>query len=277
MKNRGRIRKTGLPLFWAAFAAATTLAACNQEDRFSAELRDMRIQLADLNRKVADQNVRFEEMNNRLYILEDRVSQEGAESTAPDETKDLKVVKLVPGARTPAAGSETLTSQGETVTTDSKGQPPPKLISNWNLSGSSGGKDAARADAKGDLLREYEAALELYRAGRYAEAVAAFGQFVVKHGKTSYADNATFWMGVCFYEQSEYALAIGEFEKLERYPQSNKRADALYYLGLSHKQLGDQAAADKAWRELLETFPASDSAKLVRGESQSAPDAAAKP
>ena len=54
---------------------------------------------------------------------------------------------------------------------------------------------------------------------RGAGAHALFEDFVRANPTHEYADNAYYWMGECFYGQTEFALAIGEFQKVaEMYP-----------------------------------------------------------
>ena len=255
-------------LFWWMIAAVM-YCGCGASERQEARLEDLTDQVAELNRNMTDAHVRIEELNNRLFLIQNRIDEELYNKSGNSPPSDLKVVKLVPeGSDEKVESSKTLTSGGESgYKGNIGGSEEPKVHSNWEM-GSLAGGASGTAEKKGKpsaVRRDYEKALELYHAKRYKEAIEAFAGFQRDHGENRYTDNAVFWTGVSHFEKGEYELAIRDFRKVGELPGSNKIPDALYYLGLSQAKKGDIASAEATWKKLQRLYPDSDAArKAVR-------------
>ena len=61
---------------------------------------------------------------------------------------------------------------------------------------------------------EYEAALAVFRTGKFPDAVAAFQAFVRKYPQSGYLPSARFWLGNAQYATRDYKSAIDNFKAL---------------------------------------------------------------
>jgi len=236
------------------------------ENHQAAEMADLKLRVAELNRQVTDAHVRIEDLNNRVFILQEQLENQ---PTAFRERPpgNLKQVKLVPKKQEakPANTGNSLTLTPKNDYNNQVKNNSSVLISNWPPSGPIVEKDSRQKEA-GIIQREYERALKLYREKQYNQAIVAFGQLIKRHKANSYTDNAVFWTGVCYVEQNEYTLAIAEFKKILGFKKSNKRADAMYYLGICFRQNGDEQSAVKYWKQIISEFPKSDAADKARAK-----------
>ncbi len=118
--------------------------------------------------------------------------------------------------------------------------------------------------AKG-VAADYKAALELYRASMYAEAEAAFSDFLSAYPKSDYADNALYWKGEASYDRGHYADALASFTAvIERYAGGNKAPDALLKVGLCYDKLDDKQNARDVLSRLIEAYPGARASDIAR-------------
>lgn len=81
----------------------------------------------------------------------------------------------------------------------------------------------------------------------------------------SYAANAEYWLGEALSSQGRNEEALAHFRNVEaRYPRHHKNADALLRTGMILKLQGDAAGAGKAFRQVVQRFPSSAAADLIR-------------
>ncbi len=126
---------------------------------------------------------------------------------------------------------------------------------------------AANAEVKPatpEQQKDYDAAFELMKQGKYAAAVKAFRDFNAKHPHNGLADNAQYWIAEGTYVQRQYKQALDEFTKLvSAYPHSQKQPDALLKIGYTHYELGAYDKARKTLNEVVMRFPNTTVAKLA--------------
>ena len=129
--------------------------------------------------------------------------------------------------------------------------------------------DTSTARPKEDPMAMYQRAFTLFQAKNWNDAMLSFEDFVRANPTHEYADNAYYWMGECFYGQTEFALAIGEFQKVaEMYPGGNKVPDALLKIGMSYVSLNNSKSAEKTFRQLVDAYPQSEAAGLAKQKLQ---------
>ncbi|MFO7565503.1 MAG: tol-pal system protein YbgF [Enhygromyxa sp.] len=122
-----------------------------------------------------------------------------------------------------------------------------------------------KRDRNGGVIKSYEAAMALYKDGRYSEAEQAFGAIVSAHPNHDYADNALYWQGEAAYDQAHYADALAAFTKVvERYGGGNKAPDALLKIGLCYGRLGDAANARDVLTQLIAAYPSANASKIAK-------------
>lgn len=112
---------------------------------------------------------------------------------------------------------------------------------------------------------QYEYAKMLYEKGNYYLATEAFQTVIFRFHGTSLADSVAFYVGMCYYNQKEYLLAVGEFKRLRlNYPSSPLVDEAHYMIAKSYFQdtphnIGlEQEGVKDAIREIenfFEDFP----------------------
>ena len=107
-----------------------------------------------------------------------------------------------------------------------------------------------------NVSRDYEDLLQRYRSGDCQETLLEFDAFQKKYSDSSFADNALYWMGECYFSSRDYRLAVAEYQKLiSLYPGENKVADALYRLGLCYKAMESADKANVYFKRVVNEFP----------------------
>jgi tol-pal system protein YbgF len=113
--------------------------------------------------------------------------------------------------------------------------------------------------------RDYDDALALMDQKDYRGGIARFKEFLKKHPKSEYADNAQYWVGEGHYALREFDQAILEFDAVRRqYPTGDKVPAALLKLGFAFAELGDRVDARLILRELIVRYPESEEALKAR-------------
>ncbi|MGE0546439.1 MAG: tol-pal system protein YbgF [Kofleriaceae bacterium] len=119
-------------------------------------------------------------------------------------------------------------------------------------------------DTGGDAPNDYRSAVELVRAGKHTDAVAALRAFLTKFPRHEYADNAQYWLGEAFYAQRDYSHALAEFRVvIETYPRGNKVPDALLKVGFCYGALGQHDKARAVLEQVVTLYPNTEPAALA--------------
>lgn len=113
--------------------------------------------------------------------------------------------------------------------------------------------------------RDYEAALAVFRAGKFAEAGTAFGNFVRQYPQSGYVPSARFWLGNAQYAARDYKEAIANFKSLLAAAPDHARApEAALSIANCQIELKDQRAARKTLEDLLRVYPNSEAAAAAK-------------
>jgi tol-pal system protein YbgF len=116
---------------------------------------------------------------------------------------------------------------------------------------------------------QYDKALAILREGRYAEAAAAFNRFLADHPGSSYADNASYWLGETYYVTRDFDQAMATFSKLvEFHPQSPKVPDTRLKIGFIHYENKDWSAARQELGVVVNDYPGTTAARLANDRLQ---------
>jgi tol-pal system protein YbgF len=122
----------------------------------------------------------------------------------------------------------------------------------------------AASEHGGDAAAEYRAAVELVKAAKYDDALAALRAFISRYPHHDYADNAQYWLGEAFYAQKDYPRALSEFRRVvEVYPRGNKVPDALLKVGYCYQAMGQGEKARAVLEQVVNTYPKSEPATLA--------------
>jgi TolA-binding protein len=92
--------------------------------------------------------------------------------------------------------------------------------------------------------------------GKLDLAVQEYTEFLKWYGDYPQASQAKYQIAQIYYAQKEYESAVKEFDELiQKYPDSQKMPEILYYKGMSLKELGRANQAADAFSELRKRFP----------------------
>lgn len=120
------------------------------------------------------------------------------------------------------------------------------------------GVESASFQGDGSPTEVYLQAFGDYASGRYQTAINGFETFLQRYPNNSYASNAQFWLGDCYFNQQQYPLAIQEFERvLNDYQGAPKNPDALLKIAIAQLQLGETEEARQAIDTLGRQYPKS--------------------
>lgn len=111
----------------------------------------------------------------------------------------------------------------------------------------------------------YRSGLAKLRAGERDAAVLILYELIANHPSHPLRESAQFLVADIFYTQKDLRGALAEFEGLlAAVPGGQKTADALLKIGLCQRGLGDEAAAQKTWEQVVKDFPKSTAARQAR-------------
>ncbi len=116
---------------------------------------------------------------------------------------------------------------------------------------------AARSRLPAGTPKErYDFAYKLLVQGEYAEAEAAFKEFIAAHPQDGLAGNAQYWVGETYYVRGQFEPAASAFlQGYQGYPKNAKAPDSLLKLGMSLTALKKTAEACAAYGQLAKEFP----------------------
>ena len=122
---------------------------------------------------------------------------------------------------------------------------------------------------------DFDAAKAAYEREDYLDAIPDFKSYIEQFPGTDRTDDALYYLGECYLRQKDYALASGQFDRLQRdFPTSPLQAIALFELarcddlqsrGAQYDQRETQRALGR-YNQFLDQYP----------EHSSAPDARAR-
>ena len=310
--SRAARRAPAGPHAWAAqriavFARSLVMTlglcgACATTSRSPASAAaDTEKTMLDLRARNAGYVRRIEELENQIFILEDRLDSDRlarerratprlpAEANAPSVSHPGSASAASSSVGSPAADEGGAVMEGSLISeeaVDFAGDAAMPGSADASLGGVRSGARpmlrlgrapepppvrAAEVAMAPPSLAGPPAALELYRRslealrdGRHAEALAGFRRFVDVNPRHDYADNAQYWIGECFYDQHDFRAAAREFRRVvERYPRGNKVPDAMLKLGFALLASGSDAGGRAVLESLARAFPKDPAARLA--------------
>lgn len=262
------------------------LAACAHRQPTQAEIDQLNRSVEALRIQNAAYAKQVEELENRLFILSDRLESRKVNDERV-ETPSLPTVTLHPEAAVPApepllapAGTESASEPEVEYAGDAAKSSAHRPV--LRLHGDNAEVQITRepsapsirvaregvakpSKSEGpDALALYRKSFEALRAGRHDDAVQGFRDFVRTYPSHELADNSQYWLGECFYDRKDYASAVREFRKvIERYPSGNKVPDALLKVGFSYLSLGSNEAGRQTLLQLQRSYPRHEAAGLA--------------
>jgi tol-pal system protein YbgF len=113
--------------------------------------------------------------------------------------------------------------------------------------------------------RDYEAALNLFKAGKHKDAQNAFLNFIQAYPNSAFLPSAHYWAASAHYQRGEYKKAMELFAKLAAsWPDDAKAPDALLGQANCQQESGDAKGAKKSLETLVAKYPDSAAATVAR-------------
>jgi tol-pal system protein YbgF len=266
------------------------MAACAHRPANPSEIDQLNRSIEALRMQNAAYAKQVEELENHVFILNDRLESQKVNEQKV-ETPKLPTVTLHPMVAAPSApSSENSVPAG----TESAGEPEveyageaakstshrPILRMHGDSAEVSISREPVAVLATVHVLREgvakpvrednpqavslYRKAFEALRAGRHDEAMQGFKDFLRAYPTHELADNSQYWLGECYYDRKDYTSAVREFRRvIERYPNGNKVPDALLKVGYSYLALGSGEAGRQTLTQLQRSYPRHEAAVLA--------------
>ncbi len=113
--------------------------------------------------------------------------------------------------------------------------------------------------------RDFEAALEVFRAGKFADANKSFSAFIRQYPRSGYLPSARFWLGNAQYAERDYKEAIANFRSLlTATPEHARAPEAALSIANCQIELKDNRAARKTLEDLVKAYPRSEAAVAAK-------------
>lgn len=113
--------------------------------------------------------------------------------------------------------------------------------------------------------RDFDAALAVFRSGKFADASAAFAAFVRQYPRSGFVPSARFWLGNAQYATRDYKESINNFKSMLAEAPTHARApEAALSIANCQIELKDTRAARKTLEDLVRTYPQSEAAMAAK-------------
>lgn len=123
---------------------------------------------------------------------------------------------------------------------------------------------APKTDPQAEM-RDYEAALSLFRGTKYKEAQVAFESFIATWPKAALLPNATYWLGSSLYQLKQFDKAAEVYGKVPAtWPNDPKAPDALLARANAQVEAKDVKGAIQTLEFLNQKYPSSSAAETGR-------------
>ena len=203
---------------------------------------------------------RFEEFDNRMRRLEDRIGRLVADvdfrlSTLERQQGGTPTASAVaPAVDTPAAATSGQ-SQASIAPGQEGGYVPSEAPSSLGTipEVQAGADDVVTFTQSPE--EQYKAAFALLEEARYEEAHDALTRFIDANPAHGLAQNAAYWRAESLYARKRYPEAAKSYAlNLRQYPEGRKAPDNMVKLGMALLKLGRNEEACRAFAQLDQTF-----------------------
>jgi len=138
-------------------------------------------------------------------------------------------------------------------------EPPPPGDASADIPGRPSAADPAAE------TREYEAALNLFKANKLKDAGNAFEAFAKAHPESTLTPNAYYWQANALSAQRDCKRAIDVYRIVTtKFPQNTKAPDALVGVASCQTELGDAKSARTTLEAIVIKYPDSPAAATAR-------------
>lgn len=125
--------------------------------------------------------------------------------------------------------------------------------------------DAKPTDDPSTILKAYESALGLFKAGKFKESAVAFDKFVKTYPDSEQAPAAQFWLGNSYDMLGDCKQVISSQQKLlAKWPKNSRAPDAMAKIANCQADLGQKAESQKTYKDLISKYPDSKAASAAK-------------
>ncbi|MFC2167070.1 tol-pal system protein YbgF [Acidobacteriota bacterium] len=111
----------------------------------------------------------------------------------------------------------------------------------------------------------YNIAYSDYLNGNYQMAIDGFALFLEQFSSSPVADDAAYWIGECYFSQSQFEEASSQFtELILNYPEGDKIPSAYLKKGLSLLELEKRDEALSVFKLLISKYPFEDETRIAQ-------------
>ncbi|TDI78792.1 MAG: tol-pal system protein YbgF [Betaproteobacteria bacterium] len=116
-----------------------------------------------------------------------------------------------------------------------------------------------------DESRDYEAAFDLFKIGKYQDAISMFKGFIKSHPESKLIPSAHYWIGNSYYALRDFNSAIdAQRELIKAFPDSAKVPDAMLNIASSQQEINHRTDAKETLNDLIAQYPISDAAEKAK-------------
>ncbi len=223
------------------------------------EIQKLADSLAGLEKKVTALTADLSELNKKVEITADKVAAVATGQADFIQSKENIQLSLQVFKEELTELKNNLSKINErlTNTVPAAGGTPP--------AGSGGGGDQSETVLNQDPSKTYYAAYSDYIKQNYDLAIEGFQQYLRLFPESGLADNALYWIGMCYYTQKKYTEAINTFNDLiNKYKDGDKVPAAMMYKGYTLLATGKQGEGSATLKELISRFPLSEEAQQAQ-------------
>ncbi|MEJ7605912.1 MAG: tetratricopeptide repeat protein [Bryobacteraceae bacterium] len=103
--------------------------------------------------------------------------------------------------------------------------------------------------------------------GNFELAIQGFQEYLKYFSTTELAPNAQFYIGQVHFDKNDYSNALQAFDLvLERFPENNKTADAMYMKGMTLLKAGQRNEAGKEFLNVIQKYPNAEVTAKARSQ-----------
>ena len=236
----------------------------NQTRQTGGESAEVYSEVQQLRDEVSRLKGTIEELRNRVETEPQQppMPQTGTEPVPdPASSSGLDTVKL-PSPADSAAVAVAAPSDSAAVEDTVRASPAPESAAVQEGSAVVG---EAAVDEKG----LYDAGVGYFRRYNYPAARKEFGLLLENYPSSPLADDAQYYIAETYYNEKWYEKAILEYQLvIEKYKNGDKRPSAYFKQGLAFENIGDSTNAKVRYRELVQIYPDSNEARIVKDKLQ---------
>ncbi len=285
-------------------AVLAMLPACGTDQllQLRHDTTAMREEMAELKRSQTASRIQFEELRNRLILIEDKTDSEkvararreewiprlptvkvGEQDAHVDARDRVGLPTALPKMDTPQKDQRTA-SQLNAQTIHLTHDDPLPGEANDDPVEVSGPADEAPPQASGTKAKLdptaslYEKGKSLFDQGQIAESRRVFETLHRQYPRHDLADNALYWIGEGYYAQAQWLTSAQAFLRVAKeYPRGNKVPDAMLKMALCYRKLGDDHGADDVLKQLTRLYPGTEAAEKATAMKKAAVDSTVQP